>query len=82
MTEQQDISFDPVELEKQPVVPIPEKLLENPNVDDWLRLAEKMLRRESPKLREFALECKKVIEGESYWDRQARLKYKRLELWG
>lgn len=75
-----DISFDPTELESKPLEGDLIELTENPSVDLALSIAEKSLGCESPKLREFARECKRVVEGESKADRGARLRYKRMKL--
>ena len=77
-----DISFDPTELESQPLDKDLARLVEDPSVDLLLSIAEKRIGRESPKLREFARECKRVVEGENKADRRARLRYKRMELFG
>jgi len=82
MTQQQDISFDVDEIERQPLDTELERLLEDPSVDLALSIAEKVLGRESLKLREFALECKKEVKGETKADRKCRLRWKRGELFG
>lgn len=78
----EDISFDVDELESQPIAPAIERLIENPSVDLAVSVAEKILGRECPKLREVAEECKKEVEGESKADRSARIRYKRQDLYG
>lgn len=77
-----DISFDVDELEAQPIRPELVKLIANPSVDLAVSVAEKILGRECPKLREVAEECKKEVEGESKADRHARIRYKRQDLYG
>lgn len=77
-----DISFDTEELERQPLTEELRELAVSPSVDLMLVIAEKRLGHESPKLREFAEECKTEIKGENKADKRARLRYKRAELWG
>ena len=82
MTEQQDISFDPEELEAQPLGVDVIELAKDPTVELALKLAEKNIGRECPWLRELARACQEIHEGESIADRRRRLKYLRGELFG
>ncbi len=82
MTEQQDISFDPEVLEAQPIKADVIELAKDPTVELALKLAEKNIGRECPRLRDFARACQEVREGESRDDRRRRLKYLRGELFG
>jgi hypothetical protein len=80
--DQQEITFDPEELEAQPLTPELIELARDPNVETMLRIAERWLGGESSRLRQFAEECQKVIKGETKDDRRARMRYVRRELFG